>query len=720
MRTRGVILAALCLALVPAPARSQGCPRAVVFTLPGVTWGDIADQRPPTLMRLVREGAIASMSVRTNSARTTYASGFATIGGGTRLDGGESTGGPVTQDPSSRPPLYKTDVEVAGLAEMKDLADRAGYDAVPGALGNALGDIPTIAIGNAESAVPPFAVEGHARYPLLAAMDADGVVDRAASETSLVTETTDGEGRTSDAIVTATTRALDAACAVIVVDHGDLIRAEQGTLEPDATIRHARAEALGSADRLLAVVHRELDPAHDLLLVVSPTSPAEEERAHFGVAVAWGGRFSAGASLSSAITRRAGMVTLPDVAPTVLAHLGIERPSSMLGRPFVEVAGLDARIDAALELDRESTFVDGIRVPIWTGYVALQLIVYALIARHLWTRARRAAPVRERLLEAGALALLAFPVTTFLIGIVSGHRLGAAGYVVVLVLLDAAVVVFTWWQLRDPLDRILTISAFTCAVILADLVAGSTLQLNTVFSYSPIVAGRFSGLGNIGFAVLGAAVVLTGASLVRIMGRKGAGLAVAGALFVVTIVIDGAPRFGSDVGGVLAFVPSFGLTWLLLRGKRPGLRALVAVVGATVAAVGLFLVWDLSLPEESRTHLGRFFEDVRTRGGGVLEETIARKVRANLRVFTSTIWTYLVPPLLIFVGWLLMHPPGRWQRIQERYPSLQAGIVGGLILSVIGFAANDSGIVVPAVVLSMLVPAVLIVYLLLEREAAGG
>lgn len=717
MRVRGLLLAALCLALVPVPAGAQGCPRVVVFTLPGVTWEDVADHRPPVLMRVVREGATASMSVRTNSARTTYASGFATIGAGTRLDGGESTGGPVSADPSSRPPLYETAVAVAGLAEMDDLAERAGYNAVPGALGGALGDIPSIAIGNAENADPPYAVEGYARYPLLAAMDPNGVVDRAATETSLVTETTDGAGHTSDAIVTATTRALDAGCAVVVVDHGDLIRAEQGTLLPDGTIDDARTAALAASDRLLAVVHRELDPAQDLLLVLSPTSPAEEPRAHFGVAVAWGGRFAPGSSLSSATTRRAGMVTLPDVAPTVLAHLGLERPSSMLGRPFFDVAASQDRIGTALELDRESTFVDGIRVPIWTGYVVLQLVVYALIARHLWTRARRAAPVRERLLEGGALALLAGPVSTFVIGVLSGHRLGAAGYVAALLLIDAGVVGFIWWQLRDPLDRILAVSAFTCAVLLADLVTGSTLQLNTVFSYSPIVAGRFTGLGNIGFAVLGAAVVLTAASLVRSMGRTGAGLAAAGALFVATIVIDGAPWFGSDVGGVLAFVPSFGLTWLLLRGGKPGFRAIVAIGAGTLVAVALFLLWDLSLPEESRTHLGRFFEDVRARGGEVFTETIARKLRANFRVFTSTVWTYLVPPLLIFVGWLLLHPPGRWQRIRARYPTLQSGIVGGLILSVIGFAVNDSGIVVPAVVLSMLVPAVLIVYLLLESEA---
>ena len=45
-----------------------------------------------------------------------------------------------------------------------------------------------------------------------------------------------------------------------------------------------------------------------------------------------------------------------------------------------------------------------------------------------------------------------------------------------------------------------------------DVALGSRLQLNTPFGYSPIVAGRFQGFGNLAFAILaaGALVVATG------------------------------------------------------------------------------------------------------------------------------------------------------------------------------------------------------------------
>ena len=48
-------------------------------------------------------------------------------------------------------------------------------------------------------------------------------------------------------------------------------------------------------------------------------------------------------------------------------------------------------------------------------------------------------------------------------------------------------------------------------------------------------------------------------------------------------------------------------------------------------------------------------------------------------------------------------------------------MIGGLALALLGFAVNDSGIVVPAVMLCLLVPMALVVHLTMARdeEAAG-
>jgi hypothetical protein len=149
------------------------------------------------------------------------------------------------------------------------------------------------------------------------------------------------------------------------------------------------------------------------------------------------------------------------------------------------------------------------------------------------------------------------------------------------------------------------------------------------------------------------------------------------------------------------------------------MRTVLLAVGAVALALAIFLVFDLSRPAASQTHLARLFDSVRSRGLSALTRTIARKARANLEVFRSTVWTLWVPPAVAVLAWLLLRPRGRWQLLAQRYPYLRAGLVGALLVGILGFASNDSGIVIPAVVLSFFLPLVVLLHLSLpNREAA--
>ncbi|MFN2525451.1 MAG: hypothetical protein ABR505_04205 [Actinomycetota bacterium] len=699
------------------PARAQ-CERALIFTLPGVTWADIARWRPPALLDTIEASAIGSLSVRTVASRTTLSSGFATIGAGTRLDGAGVSGGAAEPEPAMGGSAR--DLAVAGLAEVKAAAAEDDYGAVPGAMATALGGIDVIAVGNGDEGLPPPVPLGFGRWPLLSAMDSTGVVDEAIVGPVLLVEDPSapyGARTDPDAISAASLRAIGR-CGVSVIDQGDLARADQAALLEPGRAQEYRREALLAADDLWAKLEQALDP-QTLVLIVSPTHPAADPDVHFGVAIVRGPGVAAGSLLRSASTQRSGIVTLVDIAPTVLRHFDTPRPASMQGRPIFDVpASVADRIEAAIALDEESVFVDDWRTPVATAFVLLQVLVYAL--GYWWLRRQEIRPLTSgrgarRALELGALGLVAFPVSTYLIGFVDAHDLGAWGFSAALLAIDAALVLATSISARSPLQRLLLLTAATTAVLLVDLLSGSHLQLNTVFSYSPIVAGRFFGIGNIAFTVLAAAALLTGTLVVHRWRGSRAALASVGALFLTVVVIDGAPQFGSDVGGVLALVPGFGLTLLLLAGRKPTWGAAVLAIGATALLLALLLAVDLARPPDERTHLARLFEDVRSGGGQILIDALERKIQTNLRVFASTIWTFLVPPALAFMGYLLLRPKGRWQLLADRHPRLRAGLVGSLIVAVLGFAVNDSGIVVPAVVLSFLAPVAVLIHLSLEQ-----
>ncbi|HEX2236265.1 MAG TPA: hypothetical protein VHK89_08315 [Actinomycetota bacterium] len=733
MNGRSRLGAVLCLvaaasALAPS-ARAQGrdCGRAVIVTLPGVTWADVRGVRPPHLLRAARAGAVGSVSVRTIATRTTYGAGYATLGAGSRIDGGDTTGslvGPREAVDSRRP---VPDVVASGLGELTLLANEAGYGGRPGALGSAMGEQVLAAVGNADTGAPPPSPAGLERWVLLAAMDDDGVVDLAATGTELLE--TDPRApfgvRTDPAAVRTALRAvLRRPCASVVVDPGDVTRADLASVGAPERWSRARGRALLAADALIGWLRGQLDPARDLLLIVSPTAPAWAGEARLGVALVVGEGWPPGSVLQSATTRRAGIVTLPDVAPTVLEHLGVSRPPDMTGRAWFPVeASADDPVAAAIDLNDEAVFVDRLKPKVSVVFIAAQVVVYAVallvLARAGPGRAGRIPRALEIALELAALAVVAFPPSAYLAGAFEGHELGTAAFVGALLATDALLVAVACTVARAPLARLLVVTSGTALLLIADLASGGRLQLNTVLGYSPIVAGRFSGIGNIAFAVLGAAGIVAGALLVHLArGRRAAHIAAA-ALFVAIVVADGAPQLGSDVGGVLALVPSLGITMLLLAGRRPSVRVVLAAGVGAIVVLGAFLAVDLARPPQQRTHLARLWTDVADRGAGALADTVRRKAEANLRVFLSTAYTLFVPPALGVMAWLLARPRGGWGRLAADFPRARAGLVGGLVLSVLGFAINDSGIVIPAVVLSYLVPFALLLHLVLYREQGG-
>src|SRR5206468_1985314 len=92
-----------------------------------------------------------------------------------------------------------------------------------------------------------------------------------------------------------------------------------------------------------------------------------------------------------------------------------------------------------------------------------------------------------------------------------------------------------------------------------DQLAGAPLQISAPLGDNPLIAGRFHGMGNIDFAVFAAAALLCagvfGGQLVG-RGHRAAGIAVAAAIGLVALVVDGAPPLGNDAGGAVTLLPA--------------------------------------------------------------------------------------------------------------------------------------------------------------------
>jgi hypothetical protein len=265
--------------------------KVVLFGMPHLGFDDLGSGDVPNLDRLRSGGAVAAMSVRTQSGRPTTVEGYATLGAGTRVrarsdaadafdasspfEGG--TAGDVAARRTGRPPTGS--IVVVGYPATVRLTTGKHLSSEPGALGDALhaAGLRTAVVGNADDPGSDLDTAPEYERPLAIALaDRTGSVDTGSVERSLLQQ--DGAApfgvrfdpaRTMEAFRSAL-RTAD----VVAVDPGDLDRATAyRALSLDKAAEVARREALRRTDALLADVVRAL-PRDALLLVVSVSPPA--------------------------------------------------------------------------------------------------------------------------------------------------------------------------------------------------------------------------------------------------------------------------------------------------------------------------------------------------------------------------------------------------------------------------------------------------------------
>lgn len=411
-------------------------------------------------------------------------------------------------------------------------------------------------------------------------------------------------------------------------------------------------------------------------VVVASVSSPDADR-HLGVLAASPACGLGHAGLSSPSTHQSHLATIDDVAPTFLSLVGVPPSPDMTGS-VVRASG-PVPVGDLIERDRRSFTADGMRPRLVWLFIVLSAVGAAIAV--LWRRARPAV----------AWVLLAIPPASFLVMAVPWWRWGGGavlvvGAAIVGVLAGGAAFVGR----RHVRLGVAALGALTAAVVGIDAVFGGRLEIDAPFGNSPVTAGRFYGVGNIGSGFLMAGLIVAVGLALDHWGRRALapGLAALGA----GVVVGGAPWFGADVGGVLAAVPAYGT--LVVARRRPSLRALGVVVAATVVVLALFVAADLARPAAARSHLGRAVAD------GSLMDEITRKGSRAL----ETVATPLSLVVAIGIGAVVAVRP----RLAGR-PGLVAMASGLVVAGVLGSVVNDSGLIVGAAVTAVAWPALLAV-----------
>ncbi len=657
----------------------------IVIGVAGLRWSDVNQQSTPALWQLVSHSGMASLSLRTAGSLTCTGDGWVSLGAGNRARGLTQSSETCPDKLGSAEPKLSPDGS-AQLAEYDKISrgnHHLSYGANPGTLAASVGCVAAVGLPAALGAAHPG---GYLDY-YAASLPADPTVALRRCPATLI----------SAGVVDRIEPQADLA------RFDDVVKAVVAARPPNSTI-------------IISGIASTEQPPHLAPLVVAGSG--------FGKSL-----------LISASTQRVGYTQLIDLAPTIFELLGVGAPGSVVGQPVhvakQRTASTESSVSALVDADNAAQAPRPWVQPFITVLVVLNVTL--LVAAAFFFHRRRCAveeaqmrlagtkyasavadqitvsipPKRlrwEHVVECAALTLACFPVASFLAQLLPWWRAPFAFAVYALsTLIGVSAIVLAAYRgpwARWPLGPAAFVAVFTAVVLAADVITGSTMQLNSLAGYSPLVAGRFTGFGSLSFAVFAAATLLAGAYLAQLVTGW---LRVVMLLTVgmVAVVVVGAPGWGSYVGGVVALTPAVIALTLRGAGVRLSATRIIGCGAAGLLAVAAFATLDYSRPPQDRTHLGRFVQQL---SDGTADVEIRRKAEENVHLLFTSSLTLLVLATAAFIVLVAWRRGAGMRRVLGIYPCLRAGLLAVLFASVFGFAANGSGVAVPAFMAMLTMP----------------
>jgi len=729
-----LLLAAWGVFALPAGAGAAE-PKLLVAVLDKISWCDLLDEKAEveTLRGLMERGAVAGMSVRT-ARGLSREGGYLTTGAGMRassswtrpgegslegyaLQADEAVGGTpahrLFQAYTGWPPGDNRIVHL-GIGELLNQNRPSTYPIRLGLLGGTLrrAGVRVACVGNADT---PRALH---REIVTLAMDEQGLVASGYVGAGLVRPDPSApwQSATNTPRLMAELERAAASAEVVFLELGATARAaEYADVMPPLAAGAARRRALAEADRLLAQALARLGEGWAVLVLTPSLRPAEPGERRVELApIIFAAPGSPPGLLTSASTRRPGIVANTDVAATILHHFGVPVPTDTVGRPMsVEPVEADAvgrlRGDLIRLAEAEAARRYLFR---WTPSVGAALLWAAALLLALRERAPRwsATLVRGLLLvllgTPAAMLLVALgplPLPWMLAAIVAG---GGA-----IALLGSAL---TSGRSGHALPAVSVLG-----LLCYDLLRGQNMLQWSPFSHSPAAGARYYGLGNeFGGVLLGATLIAASALMSRRSRAPWGERPVAALMLAGVAVVVGLPHFGANLGMGLSCAVGFGALALYLWRPRPGWHDLLVVVLVAGAVAGAAVAADVIGQGAEASHIGRWAAALRADGWPALAQVAARKLALNWLLMRASLWRNLaLAALAVMVVSLLARPAAAEEALKEREwlgPALIACLAGAAAAAVL----NDSGIV--AASLALLYGGGALAYLGLQQPPRGA
>ena len=710
-----------------APARPSG--KAIIIVVDKMTIDDINNEETPAMIKLIQDGSIGLASNRTLRGRNSF-DGYLTMAYGN-----------LARAYKNEIMAYNTDEMVPGREQEagKLYYYLTGHEAPED--GCVLVNLPEIALGIEDENVTtqPGALASiltehgykvsvlgngdlhgeQARYSVAFAMDHRGQVALGDVGKNTIEEETEsflGSATDYEYLKTKLAAYLKES-DMVVVDLTDLQRLDKADQAFPEQIEQARHLYLQKIDDFIRFASLKMDPAHDLLYIVSPTASQEQvdQKNTFTPVIAYGKGYTSG-GLSSGATRRDYVIANTDIAPGILKFFGIEEPSGvMIGQaPYTITDGDEDALTVVADLNSKAGQTNRLRVPLITGYVVGLIILILLTLLGVFL-AHKNSPFYKITM----LALVIVPLVFLFLGKMNFE----AEWVYIMVAIIAVLLLTAIiWRIssQDAMKGIIITALVTVLLLDFDVLTGSTMIQSSVLGYDPMAGARYYGIGNEYLGVLIGGSIIAMAGLYQRYKRRWLLLPIT-LFFIFQCYLIAAPSLGAQSDGILTAPAAFLVTLIFLADIKMNPRNVMLILLIILLAIGGVTFIELLRPAEEQTHIGRAAQQI-IDGGAEQGVIIAlRKASMNIKLIKYTIWSRVFIAILLVLTILVYRPVGALKELVNRVPYIMKGMAGIVVGAIIALLINDSGIVAASTTsIYLIVPLLLLMLDLQHGELEDG
>lgn len=483
---------------------------------------------------------------------------------------------------------------------------------------------------------------------------------------------------------------------LMIIDLGDTSRVERCRFATaDDIVYHQRQKAIEQNDLLIGAIWDEIDQQNTMLLIMTPNPHREMLRNNnFGLTplIIYEPGEPAGL-LTSATTRRAGLITNLDIIPTIFNYLEADYTANG-NKAYIGKTGHNS----ISVLDKQVKLYQNLRAnrnPLHLVFICLILFTIALWL--LVNRHKISIRYSYELLDSLIYSILLIPITWMFISYTNYNSLT---FSILITIISSLAIGFLLQAILKPISALLIITGITSLFLTIDCFNSSKLMLLSPLGSDAIAGGRYYGVGNDFMGILLASSVIFITLLIDHFNFNKLIKALIGFIYIGIVAIAiGHPNFGANVGGLITSLVTLGIFLLVITKRKINLKMLLVL--GIIAILGVVAVAEVDyLFSQNPSHAGKAINSLLTGGFQVFFSIIRTKLGILVNTVYNSNWSIVFIVAIILLIITRFKAQDRLALLAVRQPSIIISLKILIFTGLTVFIVNDTGVIAAAFILT--------------------